>query len=234
MAFAWRRRRVAVDPPDPPAGAATAARPAVPDPETLEAVRAQGLATSRPERIPLEGRPRSFWASVGLGVVTLTLYFWYWQWQVFREVHRHERTRPMAEVLMAALVFTLAGGVLGLFAERDGGGWAVRWATGATLAGVIIQTGYLVLETRRLDRLLAARSLATTAASGWLVAFGLFGALLQLATEPGPAQTLVGLTGVAIGLVGFYLLQSGLNRFWADARAAAPLAAPTALSATPS
>jgi hypothetical protein len=216
---------------DPPEGAF--AGPAD-GPAIVETVKAQGLATSRPDRVPVAGRPRSFWASVGLGALTLTLYFWYWQWQVFREVHRQERTRPMAEVLMAALLFSLAGGVLSLLATREGGAGYARWAAGATLAGVVIQTGYLVLETRGLDRLLRARDLVGTSASGWLVAFGVLGAVMQLATTPGPGQTAVGLLGVAVGLVGFYLLQNGLNRYWAHERSSAPVAAPTALSATPS
>jgi hypothetical protein len=199
--------------------------------ESVEAIRAEGLATATPDRVPVKGRPRSFWACVGLGVVTLGLYFWYWQWQVFREVHQQERTRPMAEVLMAALLFTLAGGGLGLLAGRDGGEGLARWATGAALAGTVLQASYLVLETRRFDRVLRACELRATGAAGWLAVAGVLGALIQWSSTPGPGQTILGLVALAVALVGFFLLQDGLNRYWAHERSGAPLATPTGLSA---
>src|SRR5687768_15279359 len=85
------------------------------EPTAAELAVRQGLATSSPARKPLEGRPRSFWAGVLLGIVTLSLYYWYWQWQVFLEVHRQEGTRSRGWMVAVAFAASLVGGILGYF-----------------------------------------------------------------------------------------------------------------------
>lgn len=210
-----------------------------PAPETpAEAAVRQGLATSSPDRPPLAGRARSFWAGVLLGFLTLTLYYWYWQWQVFSEVHRQEGTRPRGWMVAVALAVSLVGGVLRYFAQRDGG------PAGMDVAGLVLGvastaflTVYLVLETRGLDAALARHGLPRTGAMGWLVAFQALGTVLgPFLTDQGPEAGVVVavLAVVLLGLLAYSILQAGLNRYWNALRLHPGPASPTGLSATAS
>lgn len=200
-----------------------------------DVARRQGVATSSPDREPLHGRPRSFWAGVLLGAVTLTLYYWYWQWQVFLEMHRQEGTRPRGWMVGLALGASITSGILRFFANRDGSTDLAVAGTVAGVASAAILTLYLVAETRRLDAALQRLGSQRTGAVGWLVAFNVLGAgAAPFLEQPASAGAVVGILMLTIvGLVGYSFLQAGLNRYWNALRLQAPLA-PTGLSATAS
>jgi len=168
------------------------------------------------------GRSRSFLFGLVAGILTLGLYWIYWQWVVFTEIHLDRGTRHRTGLFWTALACGAAGVVVGVVARVRQGAEVETSPTQVTLSAVavVLLAVYLVREAKALEDLLPAIP-ARGAASSWLLGAGFLQLIAVLL--PGAASLAVIVIWVPIAAVGFFLLQSDLNRYWATPLTVGPL-----------
>lgn len=164
-----------------------------------------------------QGRPRKFWVCVFLGIVTLGIYFWYWQLRVFGEVDRQENTRRWAGLWWASMVLCLAAFLLLLQVAQGTNPASVAdmlapELVAASMLSDLVFLAYIGLEARNLRSAGLRRGLAMPPVVLVLAFLGIAGLLQAAALWGGPSGLYW--IGLPFDLLGYGILQDGLNKYW--------------------
>lgn len=158
----------------------------------------------------VHGKPRSFWVSLLLGVVTLGVYFFVWNYKVPGELDR-EHNQPHAtgwywtsfafQVVGALLI---AAGVLATAAEqaarpgvKPATNVLVVVAYGVYFVATAFFLGYMFKEISKIERYRRERGLAEALAPIWFLLLYIFGSFLLVPQ-----------------IVAYFLLQKSVNEVW--------------------
>jgi uncharacterized protein DUF4234 len=191
-------------PGGPPAAVGPSARP---QPAQAAAPYAAPYPTAPPPQQAV-GRPRSFWVSFLLGIITLGIYYYVWNYKVFRELDREHGERHaagwfwtgLAVQIMGFLVFVaFVGYVVATTPEGQtpDTGFVPFFVYPFSLVATAFYLSYAFREISKLERYRQSRGLADGLAPVWFLLLYIFGALL-----------------VVPMIVAYFLVQKSINEVW--------------------
>lgn len=205
--------------PQPAATPAMYAPAAAPPPPAYGSPQAMTpVYSTAPTGAPVAGKPRKFWISLLLGIVTFGIYFYIWNYVAFRELDKEHGEKHGAAwywtalaVQLIAIMIIAAAVVVAVAATLDQpktdppaepdletplfyAGLAVSFV------GTAIYLAYLFQEVAKVERYRERRGLPTGFSPVWFVILYILGALmLQIPT-----------------IVAYYLLTNSTNGLWAQ------------------